>query len=205
MSGFAYFAPVLQKGYLSIAYSCWDHCGRTAIRNLMNENIKVVAEVISGADGSLTYSLATIQDLRELKKKIPNLVIKQADITPHVRQNCDATVRVISQKAIEEVKEFTPPSAKATQLYLQTTFWIIEPFRNNKFGSPPKVVQSLWAGIMTWRQWRKYVEITDSLSLTANWISRIHYLTLELMGHAGILHQLHCFCPFQIFKLRITV
>ena len=35
----------------------------------MNENIKVFAEVISGVDGSLTYSLATIQDLRELKKK----------------------------------------------------------------------------------------------------------------------------------------
>ena len=208
ISGFAYFASVLRKGYPSIAYPCWDHCGRTAIRNLMNENIKIVAEVISGADGSLTYSLATIQDLRELEKKIPNSVIKQADITPHVRQNCDATVRVISQKAIEEVKEFTP-SAKAMQLYLQATFWIIEPFRNNKFGSPPKVVQSLWAGIMTWRRWRKYVEITDSLSLTANWISRIHYLTLELMGHAGILHQLALFLSFpdlqaEDYSLRRT-
>jgi len=105
----------------------------------MNENIRIVAEVITCADGSLTYSLATIQ---ELKKLYPNSVIKEADITPHVRQNCDATVKVISQKAIEEVKKFSP-SAKATQLYLQATLWITEPFRNNKYVSPSKVVQSL--------------------------------------------------------------
>jgi len=208
VNGFAYYAPVLRKGYPSIAYPCWDHCGRTAIHNLMNENIKIVAKVIPCTDGSLTYSIATIQDLRELKKSNPNSVIKQADITPRVRQNCDATVRVISQKAIEEVKLFSP-SAKATQLYLQATLWIIEPYRNDRFGSPPKVVQSLWAGIMTWRRWRKYVEVTDGLSLTTNWISRIHYLTLELMEHAGILHQLALFLSFpdltiQEYSLRRT-
>ena len=119
-------------------------------------------------------------------------MIKQAE---HVQQHCDATVRVLSQKAIKEVKTFVP-SAKATQLYLQATLWIIEPFRNNKFGSPPKVVQSLWSGVMTWRRWRKYLEITNGLTLIEHWISRIHNLTLELMGHAGILHQLSLFLSF---------
>ena len=71
MDGFVFYAPVLRKGYASIAYPCWDHCGRTAIRNLMNENIKIVAEVIPCSDGSLTYSMATIQDLKDLKKTYP--------------------------------------------------------------------------------------------------------------------------------------
>ena len=62
---------------------------------------------------------------------------------------------------------------------------------------------------MTWRRRRKYVEITDSLSLTANWISRIHYLTLESMEHAGILHQLALFLSFpdlqaEDYSLRRT-
>ena len=167
----------------------------------MNENIKIVAEVIPCTDGSLKYSLATVQDLRDLKKTNPNSIIRQADITPHVRQNCDATVRVLSQKIIEEIKTFLP-SAKATHLYLQATVWIVEPFSNNKFGSPPKVVQSLWAGVMTWRRWRKYVEITNDLILRENWISRIHYLTLELMGHAGILHQLALFLSFPDLNIE---
>ena len=90
--------------------------------------ITIVAEFISCTDGSLMLSIASIQDLRELKKSYPNSVFKQADITPHVRQNCGVTIRVISQKAIEEVKLFSP-SAKVTRLYLQATLWIIEPYR----------------------------------------------------------------------------
>jgi len=46
------------------------------------------------------------------------------------------------------------------------------------------------------------LEITDGLSLTTNWISRIHYLTLELMGHAGILHQLALFLSFTDLKIE---
>ena len=91
----------------------------------MNENIKIVAEVIPCTDGNLKYSMATVQDLRDLKKTNPNSIIRQADVTPHVRQNCDATVRVLSQKAIKEIKTFLP-SAKVTHLYLQATMWIVE-------------------------------------------------------------------------------
>ena len=40
------------------------------------------------------------------------------------------------------------------------------------------------------------MEITDGFSLTTNWISRIHCLTLELIGHVGILHQLALFQSF---------
>ena len=91
------------------------------------------------------------------------------------------------------------PSAKATQLYLQASSWNIEPFKN-KF--PLEVVKSLWAGIMTWRRWRKFVEITDGITLTDYWISRIHYLTLELMGHAGILHQMALYLCFPDLSIE---
>ena len=111
----------------------------------MNANISIVVEVIPSnttPDNCINYSVATIQDLRALKKLNPNPSVKHADIKPHVRQNCDATVRVLSRKTLEEIETHVP-SAKAMQLYLQASLWIIEPFRNDKFGTPPKVVKNL--------------------------------------------------------------
>ena len=46
------------------------------------------------------------------------------------------------------------------------------------------------------------MEINDDLSLTTNWISRIHYLTLKLMEDAGILHQLALFLSFPDLKIE---
>lgn len=40
------------------------------------------------------------------------------------------------------------------------------------------------------------------LTSTENWISRIHYLTLELMGHARISHQLALFLSFPDLKIE---
>ena len=71
MKNFVFFAPFIRSSFPSIAYPCWDHSGRTSIRNLMNVNIKIVAEVLpsSGADSTAKYSLATIQDLKLLKTR----------------------------------------------------------------------------------------------------------------------------------------
>ena len=135
MKGFVFHAPILRE-FPSIAYPCWDHSGRTPIRNLMNQKIKIVAEVLpQSAENIQKYSLATIQDLKALKAKNPSCKIRHADITPHIRQNCDATVRVISKSTVEELKTHIP-QANATRLYLQASLWIHEPFRNEKFGSP---------------------------------------------------------------------
>ena len=196
MKGFVFCAPILRKNYPSIAYPCWDHSSRTSLRNLMNENIKIVAEVLpKSADGIKRYSIATIQDLKALKAKQPNIKVRHADITSHVRQNCDATARVLSRGTIEDLTKFLP-SAKATKLYLQASLWIHEPFRNEKFGSPKAGTRSLWAGIMTIRRWRSYIVLTDDVTLRDNWISRGHYMTLELMAHAGIIHQLALYLSF---------
>lgn len=48
----------------------------------------------------------------------------------------------------------------------------------------------------------KICRITDDVTLTANWISRIHYRRLELMGHAGILHQLALFLSFPNLQIE---
>ena len=71
---------------------------------------------------------------------------------------------------IDELVQYVPES-KGTQLYLQAAVWTHEPFRNDKFGPPPKVVRSLWAGLMTWRRWYCYVQVTPALTLTYNFIS----------------------------------
>ena len=171
----------------------------------MNENIKIVVEVLppgpQSIDSTTKYSLATIQDLKLLKKRCPGTKIRHADITPHVRQNCDAAVRVLSSNTVEDLKTYVP-SSNATQLYLQASLWVHEPFRNDNFGSPTAVAQGLWAGIMTWRCWRRYIELNPAATVTDNFISRSHYLTLELMAHAGILHQSALYMCFPNLSLK---
>jgi len=52
----------------------------------MNAKLIIVDEIIPSqatADNCLKYSVATIQDLRALKKLNPNSVVRQADITQY--------------------------------------------------------------------------------------------------------------------------
>ena len=198
IKNFTFYAPFLRQGYPSIAYPCWDHSGRTVVKNLMNENITIVSGVLCDhKDGLKRYHTATIRDLQTLKKKKRNAsaTVKHCDITPHVKQNCDATARLLTCTTIAQLAKYVPES-KGTQLYLQAAVWTHEPFRNDRFGPPTKVVRSLWAGIMTWRRWRHYIEITQGLTLTTNFISRSHYMTEELLVHAGINHQLSLYLSF---------
>jgi len=67
--------------------------------------------------------------------------------------------RLLTKTTIEELKLYVPGS-EGTQLYLQAAIWTRAPYRNDKFGSPPNVAKSLWAGIMTWRCWWQYILIT---------------------------------------------
>lgn len=153
-------------------------------------------------DGLQCYQTACIQDLATLKSRDPNSLIRHTDINRHIRQNCDATTRVLTTTTIQQLAERVPES-KGTQLYLKAAVWTHEPYRNDKFGPPTKVCQSLWAGLMTWRRWYRYIQIVPELTLTENFISRSHYMTEELLVHAGINHQLAFFFAFH--QLPITV
>ena len=195
LPNYCFFAPILRPPYPAMAYPCWDHSGRTVIRNLMSENISIVCGI--DGDGIQCYQVATIDDLYTLKSRNPNSIVKHSDINRHIKQNCDATSRVLTDKVIHELAQYVP-EAKGTRLYLRAAVWTHEPYRNDKFGPPTKVVRSLWAGLMTWRRWYRYIQITPQLTLTANFISRAHghYMTEELLVHAGINHQLALFYAF---------
>ena len=195
ISGFRFFAPFLRT-YPSIAYPCWDHSGRSVVRNLMNEKITIVCSVLPDhGDGMQVYQTASIRDLHTLKSRNPSSFVRHSDINRHVKQNCDATARILTSTTIEELATFVPES-KGTQLFLKEAVSTHEPFRNDKFATPPEVVRSLWAGLMTWRRWRRYIQLKPELSLTQNFISRNHYMTEELLVHAGINHQLSLFFAF---------
>ena len=167
-------APCFCKKYPSIAYACWDHSGRTVLRNLMNRNRTIIAEVQEKDDSlanAFEYkSTASIHDLHHLKRVFPASTIKHGDINIHVHQNCDATARVLTSNVIDELKLHIPAS-NATQLYLQAAVWTHCPYWNDKYGSPLAIVRSLWAGIMTWRRWRQYICIMPELSLEINCMS----------------------------------
>ena len=163
----------------------------------MNQNRTIIAEIQeSSVSIAIEYkSIATVQDLHQLKRVFPASIIKHGDISVRLHQNCDATTRVLTNMVITELQAHVPASS-ATQLYLQAAVWTHCPYCNEKFGSPPSITRSLWAGLMTWRRWRQYISIFPNLSLEVNFISRQHYLTEELLVHAGINHLLCLFLCF---------
>ena len=119
----------------------------------MNNKLTLTAGQSSTTCGIKNANVATIQDLHLLKKRNPKYPVRYGDITPILRQNCDATSRVLTQDVTEALASSVVGS-KATQLYLQASVW---PFRNENFGPPASVARSLWAGVMTWRRWRQYI------------------------------------------------
>ena len=147
------------------------------------------------------HQTACIQDLHTLKLRYPKALIKHTDITPHINQNCDATCRVLTDKTVQELATYVP-EARGTQLYLKASYWVHAPFRNSSFGSPPTIVRSLWAGLMTWRRMRCYIQVIEGLTLSINFISYSHYLTLELLVHAGINHQLALYYAFPHLVIK---
>ena len=208
MHGFNYVAPILREGYPSIAYPCWDHSARTAVRNLMNSNISIIAEGFTIASGINTAKVASVHDLKLLKQNFSGAYIRHGDISPLIQQNCDAAGRILSQKSVDELAAHVPGSS-ATQLYLQAEVWIHAPYRDNAFGTPLEKTRCLWAGLMVFRRWRQYIILSPGLKLSSHFISRLHYLTLELLVHAAINHFLCLFLcfpdiPMTQYSLRNT-
>ena len=202
MKGYFLFAPFFRCKFPSIAYACWDHSGRTVLRNLMNQNRIITAEIQDSGNSMAGgfKSIATVQDLHQLKRVFPASIVKHGDISQHMCQNCDATTRVLKDTVITELQSHVPAS-NATQLYIQAAVWTHCPYRNEKFGPPPTIVRSLWAGLMTWRRWRQYIILSPTLSLEVHYMSRQHYLTEEVLVHAGINHLLCLYLCFPEISL----
>ena len=115
---------------------------------------------------------------------------------------------MLTKKTIEELAHFVRQST-GTQLYLIAAVCIHEPYRNTKFGPPPEVVKSLWKGLSIWRIWRQYIQLMPELTLTNNFTSYAHYMTEELLVHAGINHLLTLYLLFphlstEEYSLRYT-
>lgn len=97
------------------------------------------------------------------------------------------------------------PGSEGTQLYLLAATSTHEPYRNDQFCPPPVVTRSLWKGLMIWRRWRRYIQLTDDLSLTKYFISRSHYMTEKLLVHAGINHQLALYLCFPHLQIHYEI
>ena len=125
----------------------------------MNVNIKIIAEVLpsSGVDSIAKYSLATIQDFTLLKNVSQDhksdMQISHHMLGKTAMQQFECYL-VIPQKTLRLIYV---PSSNGTQLYLQASLWMHEPFRNDNFGSPTVVTQSLWAEVKGHR--RKYGKV----------------------------------------------
>ena len=203
LKGFCLLAPFFRKKFPSIAYACWDHSGRTVLRNLMNQNRKIIAEVQGKDDPLITAieykNMAMIHDLHHLKRVYPASTIKHGDISMHMHQNCDTTSRVLTSSVIDELKLHVPAS-NATQLYLQAAVWTHSPYRNDKFGTPPDIVRSLWAGIMTWRRWRQYVTYCQSFL----WRLTSCQDSTTLQRRCWCMLELTIYCVYFYASLNVT-
>ena len=169
----------------------------------MNDKLTLVCGVLPDTKDCIKkYHIASILDLTRLKRKEKNCGFKFSDVTPHIKQNCDATSRVLTQQTIQHLAVLVPEST-ATQLYLTAAVSTHAPYRNSKFGPPPEVARSLWKGLSIWRR------LMPELTLTANFISTAHYPTEELLVHAGINHLLTLYLlfphlPIEQYSLRNT-
>ena len=120
------------------------------VRNLKNRNIKIVCgKIPSEGSGIQQYQVASIDDLFTLKHRHSNSIIRYAEISRHIKQNCDATSHALTNKAIEELS-FHVPESKGTQLYIKAAVWTHEPFRNVTYGPPPKVLYTLTYSMKHW-------------------------------------------------------
>ena len=84
---------------------------------------------------------------------------------------------------MKELEHYVPESHGTQLYYLIASTAIHAPFRNNHFGSPPTVFQSLWKGIMIWRRWRKFIQYNlkhlnfyHMLESSTNFQSFLHFL-----------------------------
>lgn len=111
VNGFGFYAPFL-RAFPFIAYLCRDHSGRTVLRNLMNRNTTIVC----GTRRRCT-NISNSLHWRPSDTKI-NANIKHSDINRNIKQNCDATARVLTTLTIQHLATFVPES-KGTQLYLK--------------------------------------------------------------------------------------
>ena len=115
---FCIFCPFIRSDFPSIAYPCWDHSARTVLRNLVKKNIQLVSGVLPGTDDSIQqYQIASFYDLLKLKRAVPNCSIRYTDITPCIKQNCDATSRVLTKRTVEHLPKSILGSS-ATHFFL---------------------------------------------------------------------------------------
>lgn len=95
-----------------------DHSSRTAVRNLLNGNISITVEPLAHDSGTTTAKIASVLDLKQLKANYPGASIRHEDLSPLIRQTCNAAGRVLSQKIVDELHQYVPGS-EGTQTYLQ--------------------------------------------------------------------------------------
>ena len=83
------------------------------------------------------------------------------------------------------------PGSEGTQFYLLTAIATHEPYHNDRFGPPPLVVRRSYDMATVAKICRDVWSI-----IVQNFISRSHYITEELLVHAGINHQLSLYYCF---------
>ena len=78
------------------------------------------------------YKVATIHNLRKLKHLHPGCSIKQADVTPHVGQNCDATSRVLQLPVVKDLEQYIPDSQGCRNHTLTCTLFCISKAKHSR-------------------------------------------------------------------------
>jgi len=119
----------------------------------MNENRTITAEIQQSGNSMVGdfKSIATVQDLHQLKRVFSASIIKHGDINKQMCQNCDATTRVLKDTVISELQLHVLHQMLLnyiSRLQYGHTVHII--MRNLVHLQAYKIIaRSLWAGLMT--------------------------------------------------------
>ena len=194
-----YMAPYFWS-YPSIMYLDYEHNQRSCLRMLKYPTLDM------SMGPSISVTMDHVIQLRRtcIEKKIDTgLTEIDLILVKFFDQNSDAAYKVFS-KTIADLLPKHVHGSIGTELYIRMVIYIMDPYRNVDFGSPPDVVESIATGLTMLRLWRKHVQLTKG-HLTAqrgaagnpakrgNFITAQTYDSLEIQCHAAIDHQLALF------------
>ena len=196
-----YLAPYFWQ-YPTIMYLDFEHNQRSAMRQLNYDTLDLV--MYEEGDVTIKVTMTDLHNLRvQCEEKNVELLLSENDIkmVKYLGINSDAAYKIFNQSLVSLLEEHVPHSV-GTVIYITMIEALMSPFTT--ILDPVSVVENVSKGLTIMRLWKKWLELkkiqlyakagaAKNSKLRGHFITRQTYDSLEIQGHAAILHQLALF------------
>lgn len=153
-----------------------EHLGTKLRNKILNSSL--LLQIGSGV--ASVYHIKMLLDT--LPKEVHGLVL--SDIYPEDRQNFKSLVKIMDSRVTEALNNHVVDS-NATVMYLTLCHQVTSSFIDENL-QPLERVYRIWNALYFTRCWRKWVQITNGVTLSNNFISSNAYCCIEINAHALI-------------------